>query len=141
LLPDLAEIGMRFHAYNPLAGGAFAPGFGSGDVEPGSRFDPNQPQGQLYRSRYLNPAYLAALGAMHEACAQAGVSPISAALRWLVHHSLLRGEAGDGVILGAQLTQNLAAVAEGPLPAAVVSAIDDAAEIARPSWPEISRIT
>ena len=81
---------------------------------------------------------------MREACAQAGVSPISAALRWLVHHSLLRGEAGDGVILGAsslaQLTQNLAAVAEGPLPATVVSAIDDAAEIARPSWPEISRI-
>jgi aflatoxin B1 aldehyde reductase len=143
LLPDLADIGMRFHAYNPLAGGAFAPGFGSGKVEPGSRWDPNLPQGQLYRSRYLNPAYLAALGAMHEACAQAGVSPISAALRWLVHHSLLRGEAGDGVILGAsspaQLTQNLAAVAEGPLPATVVSAVDDAAEIARPSWPETSR--
>jgi hypothetical protein len=37
---------------------------------------------------------------MREACAQASVSPISAALRWLVHHSMLRGEAGDGVILG-----------------------------------------
>jgi aflatoxin B1 aldehyde reductase len=71
------------------------------------------------------------------------VPPISAALRWLVHHSCLRGEVGDGVILGAsspaQLTHNLAAVAEGPLPATVVSAIDDAAETARPSWPEISR--
>jgi hypothetical protein len=57
---------------------------------------------------------------MREACAQASVSPISAALRWLVHHSMLRGEAGDGVILGesspAHLTQNLAAVTEGPLP-------------------------
>ena len=67
-----------------------------------------------------------------KACAQADVSPISAALRWLVHHSMLRGEAGDGVILGASspahLTQNLAAVTEGPLPAAVISAIDDAAE-------------
>jgi hypothetical protein len=31
-------------------------------------------------------------------------------------------------------------VTEGPLPAAVVSAIDDAAEIARPSWPRVSRI-
>jgi aflatoxin B1 aldehyde reductase len=37
LLPDLAEIGMRFHAYNPLAGGAFAPGFESRQAEPGSR--------------------------------------------------------------------------------------------------------
>ncbi|WP_050993620.1 aldo/keto reductase [Streptomyces violaceusniger] len=141
---DLAELGMRFHAYNPLAGGAFAPGFASREAEPGSRWDPNLPQGQLYRSRYLNPAYLASLDAMREACGQAGVSPISAALRWLVHHSQLRGEAGDGIILGASspahLTQNLAAVAEGPLPAAVVGAIDDAAEIARPNWAEISRV-
>jgi hypothetical protein len=46
------------------------------------------------------------------------VPPISAALRWLVHHSCLRGEVGDGVILGAsspaQFTHNLAAVTEGP---------------------------
>jgi aflatoxin B1 aldehyde reductase len=144
LLPALAELGIRFHAYNPLAGGAFAPGFAARQDEPGSRWDPDLPQGQLYRSLYVNPAYLAALDAMREACAQAGLSPVNAALRWLVHHSALRGEAGDGVILGASslahLTQNLAAVTEGPLPAAVVRAIDDAAEIARPSWPEISRI-
>ena len=144
LLPYLAEIGMRFHAYNPLAGGAFAPGFESRLTEPGSRWDPDLPQGQLHRSLYLNPAYLAALDAMRQACAQAGVPPVTAALRWLVHHSMLRGEAGDGIILGASspahLTQNLAAVTEGPLPAAVVSAIDDAAEIARPNWAEISRV-
>jgi aflatoxin B1 aldehyde reductase len=143
LLPALAETGMRFHAYNPLAGGAFAPGFESRQTEPGSRWDPDLPQGRLYRSLYLNPAFLVALGAMRQACAQAGVPPVAAALRWLVHHSRLRGEAGDGIILGASspahLTENLAAVAEGPLPAAVVSAIDAAAEIARPSWPEISR--
>jgi aflatoxin B1 aldehyde reductase len=143
LLPDLAELGMRFHAYNPLAGGAFAPGFESRLTEPGSRWDPDVPQGRLYRSLYVNPAYLAALGAMHGACAQAGVAPVAAALRWLVHHSSLRGEAGDGIILGASspahLTENLTAVAEGPLPAAVVSAIHDAAEIARPNWPQIAR--
>jgi aflatoxin B1 aldehyde reductase len=38
----------------------------------------------------------------------------------------------------AYLTHNLAAVAEGPLPAAVLSVIDNAAETARPSWPEIA---
>jgi aflatoxin B1 aldehyde reductase len=144
LLPALAEAGIRFHAYNPLAGGAFAPGFEARQAEQGSRWDPSLPQGQLYRSRYLNPAYLEALGAMHQACEQAGVSPISAALRWLAHHSKLRGEAQDGIILGASspahLTQNLAAVGEGPLPAGVVTAIDNAAEISRPSWPEISRV-
>jgi aflatoxin B1 aldehyde reductase len=143
LLPDLAELGIRFHAYNPLAGGAFAPSFETRRAQPGSRWDPDLPQGQLYRSLYLNPAYLEALGAMREACARAEVSPVSAALRWLVHHSKLRGEAGDGIILGASspshLTQNLAAVDEGPLPAGIVSAIDDAAETARPSWPRVSR--
>jgi aflatoxin B1 aldehyde reductase len=143
LLPHLAEAGMRFHAYNPLAGGAFAPGFESRQAEPGSRWDPDLPQGQLYRSLYLNPAFLAALDAMREACAQADVPAVAAALRWLVHHSMLRGEAGDGIIIGASspahLAQNLAAVAEGPLPAAVVSAIDEAAEIARPNWPRVSQ--
>ena len=143
LFPALAELGIRFHAYNPLAGGAFAPGFAARQAEPGSRWDPNLPQGQLYRPRYLNPTYLAAVGAMREACEQAGVSPINAALRWLVHHSRLRGEAGDGVILGASspahLTQNLAAVTECPVPGAVISTIDHAAEIARPSWPRVSR--
>jgi aflatoxin B1 aldehyde reductase len=144
LLADLAEFGMRFHAYNPLAGGAFAPSFTSREAAPGSRWDPNLPQGQLYRARYLNPAYLAVLDAVREASEQAGVSPISAALRWLVHHSQLRGEAGDGILLGASspahLSQNLAAVTEGPLPTAVVSAINDAAEIARPNWAEIYRV-
>src|SRR5260370_26067214 len=53
LLPDLAEIGMRFHACNPLARGAFAPGFESRQAEPGSLWDPDLPQGQLYRSLYL----------------------------------------------------------------------------------------
>jgi aflatoxin B1 aldehyde reductase len=33
-------IGIRFHAYNPLAGGAFSKSFGaSGAVAAGSRFD------------------------------------------------------------------------------------------------------
>src|SRR5260370_35263227 len=65
-------------------------------TERGTVLDRDLPQGQLYRSLYLNHAFLAALGAMREACAQASVSPISAALRWPVHHSMLRGEAGGG---------------------------------------------
>lgn len=77
---------------------------------------------------------------MQEACTQAGVSPIAAALRWLVHHSRLQGVAGDGIILGASSpahrAQNLASATEEPLPATVVSAIDDAAEITRPDWPD-----
>eukprot|EP00927_Polykrikos_kofoidii_P052571 TRINITY_DN46449_c0_g1_i1.p1 TRINITY_DN46449_c0_g1~~TRINITY_DN46449_c0_g1_i1.p1 ORF type:complete len:437 (-),score=81.98 TRINITY_DN46449_c0_g1_i1:34-1344(-) len=57
------------------------------------------------------------------------------ALRWLIHHSLLRD--GDGVILGvskvAQLGANLKAWLDGPLPPEVVAACDAAWEAARPA--------
>lgn len=50
LLRALRELGIQFHAYNPLAGGAFAPGFGQEKrVQDGSRFDKRHRQGQEYR--------------------------------------------------------------------------------------------
>jgi aflatoxin B1 aldehyde reductase len=46
LLEWLGNYGIRFHAYNPLAGGAFSKNFGaSGAVAPGSRFDSSTVQG------------------------------------------------------------------------------------------------
>jgi aflatoxin B1 aldehyde reductase len=40
LFKCLGNYGIRFHAYNPLAGGAFSRGFGARDtVAAGSRFD------------------------------------------------------------------------------------------------------
>ncbi|XP_013203756.1 aflatoxin B1 aldehyde reductase member 3-like [Microtus ochrogaster] len=57
-------------------------------------------------------------------------SMTSAALRWMYHHSQLKGAHGDAVILGMssleQLEQNLAYVEEGPLEPAVVEAFDQA---------------
>ncbi|MEU7798945.1 aldo/keto reductase [Micromonospora arborensis] len=146
LLPELRRLGLRFHAYNPLAGGAFAAGFGQNDfVKDGSRFDDKQDQGRFYRSRYWNESYLAALTAVRHECARADIRPTDAALRWLVHHSALDGEHGDGIILGAssldQLQQNLDAVAVGPLPDDIIATIEHAAEITRPVWPPISRPT
>lgn len=57
-------------------------------------------------------------------------SMTSAALRWMYHHSQLKGTYGDAVILGMssleQLEQNLACVEEGPLEPVVVDAFDQA---------------
>ncbi|XP_050008430.1 aflatoxin B1 aldehyde reductase member 3-like [Alexandromys fortis] len=57
-------------------------------------------------------------------------SMTSAALRWMYHHSQLKGSHGDAVILGMssleQLEQNLTCVEEGPLEPAVVEAFDQA---------------
>ena len=65
--------------------------------------------------------------AFRDACAEAGVPPVHAALRWLQHHSSLVD--GDGIIVGASrlahLEENLAALASGDaLPQAVVDACD-----------------
>jgi aflatoxin B1 aldehyde reductase len=53
------------------------------------------------------------------------------ALRWCQHHSVLTPD--DGVILGAsslaQLKQNCKDSAKGPLPDAVVAALDEAERI------------
>jgi aflatoxin B1 aldehyde reductase len=143
LFPALRQHGIRFHAYNPLAGGAFSPAFGQEiKVAEGSRFDSSTPQGKLYRDRYWNDAYLEALRGLHDACEQLGLDPISAALRWLVHHSQLSGPTGDGIIAGASsvahLQQNLSALQEGPLPPEVLDAIDTASDRARPGWPAYS---
>jgi len=51
------------------------------------------------------------------------------ALRWITHHSLLKREFGDAIIIGAssatQLEENLANLEKGPLPDEVVKAFDE----------------
>ena len=140
LFKCLGNYGIRFHAYNPLAGGAFSKSFGASHaVAAGSRFDISHVQGKLYRERYWNDAYLDALAEIHRSCEGHGLDAVSVALRWLIHHSQLNAERNDGVIIGASsvehLQHNLTAVTEGPLPTDVLTAIDDAALKAQPKWP------
>jgi aflatoxin B1 aldehyde reductase len=136
LFKCLGNYGIRFHAYNPLAGGAFSKSFGaSGAVPAGSRFDISHAQGKLYRDRYWNDAYLDALAEIHRSCEGHGLDAVSVALRWLIHHSQLNAERNDGVIIGASSLEHLRAVTEGPLPTDVLTAIDDAALKAQPKWP------
>ncbi|MFG3061692.1 aldo/keto reductase family protein [Streptomyces sp. NPDC048231] len=142
LMPVLRRHGLRFHAYNPLAGGAFAPSFGDeAAVDSGSRFDGSHAQGAQYRRRYWNEPYLQAMRTFKASCESSGISPTDAALRWLVHHSHLDGVHGDGIILGASrlehLAQNLDAVQDAPLPPELLRAIDEASETARLGWPSL----
>ena len=62
-----------------------------------------------------------------------------AAYRWLVNHSMMRPELGDGILLGAsrieQMEQNLIAVTKGELPQSILDAINSAWEIAKPDSP------
>jgi aflatoxin B1 aldehyde reductase len=135
LLPCLRALGMRFYGYNPLAGGLLTGKHSAQSVQTltEGRFRIGN---ELYRSRYLHPAQLQASEAFLSACADAGIPPARAALRWLRHHSALRSEAGDGVIVGASksahLEDNLAGLAdEEPLPESVLAAIDRGWELVR----------
>jgi len=137
LLPALAALGIRFYAYNPLAGGILAGKLQpQGPVEPGSRFDPNTAQGNRYRQRYWNTVYFDAVEHVKNACQHAGISLVDASLRWYRHYSKLDFEQGDGVIIGAssleQLQENMGAlVNEERLPQAVAEAFDMAWEQTR----------
>ena len=64
------------------------------------------------------------------------VSLVEASLRWLVHHSQLKGK--DAVILGPStenhFSQNLKAMKEGPLAENVVKAFENGSMLTKADW-------
>jgi aflatoxin B1 aldehyde reductase len=131
LFPCLRHYGLSLYCFNPLAGGLLTDRYhrDTEQVEPGSRFDPNRWQGRFTRVRYWNDAYFDALDLLRPVAKKHGLTEAECALRWLTHHSLLKREHGDAIIVGAssakQLEENLAACDKGPLPEDVVQALDE----------------
>jgi aflatoxin B1 aldehyde reductase len=137
IVPVARQFGIRLIMYNPLAGGLLSGRYhGMDDVIAATegRFSPEFGNSLQYRARFSNAANFEALISLRRACDVADISMPNAALRWLLHHSLLEG--GDSVIIGVSklphLAANLAAWQAGPLPAAVVEACDVAWAEARP---------
>ncbi|KLO16932.1 Aldo/keto reductase [Schizopora paradoxa] len=157
LFPCLRKFGISFYGFSPLqvqnfnqriqlpeifawlltgmfkvAGGFFTTKHNpdAEGVEDGSRFDPNRAQGKSYRRRYWNEHYFKALQIIQDAADEAGLTMQEVALRWICHHSSMRRENGDSVLIGASalghIEQNLVDLEQGPLPSEVVKALDDA---------------
>jgi len=132
LFPCLRKYGIAFYEFNPLGGGFFTGRYRSmhDQVEPGSRFDPNKMQGKGYRHRYWNEAYFSALEKIEEAAKKHDLTLAEVALRWVSHHSLLKREHGDAILIGASslkhIEQNLVDLEKGPLPEEVVKTLDEA---------------
>lgn len=132
LFPCLRHYGMAFYNYNPLAGGYLTSRYTrnqeDSSVEKGSRFDPNSWQGKMYRARYWNDSMFDALDLLRPVAKKHGLTEAECALRWMTHHSLLKREHGDAVIIGASSTkhleENLIDLEKGPLPDDVVEALD-----------------
>ncbi|XP_042333932.1 aflatoxin B1 aldehyde reductase member 4-like [Sceloporus undulatus] len=137
LLPCLRHFGIRFYAYNPLAGGLLTGKYKYEDKDsnqqPSGRFFGND-WAKTYRDRYWKKHHFEGValveGALREAYSSNPPSLTSAALRWMYHHSKLQGDRGDAVIIGIsnmeQLQQNLQYCEEGPLLPGVVEAFQKA---------------
>ena len=134
LFPCLRNYGMRFYAYNPLAGGLLTGKHLSQEQIPeAGRF---KAKGN-YLERYWKQEYFDVLQELRRACTDSGLEPVEVAMSWLVNHSLLDAERGDGIILGASsldhLEQNLAACAAAPLPQSILEILDRGWEIIKPN--------
>ncbi|XP_004678613.1 PREDICTED: aflatoxin B1 aldehyde reductase member 2 [Condylura cristata] len=136
LFPCLRHFGLRFYAYNPLAGGLLTGKYKYEDKnkkQPVGRFFGNS-WAEAYRNRFWKEHHFEAIAlvekALQDSYGSGAPSMTAAALRWMYHHSQLQATHGDAVILGMsspeQLEQNLAATEEGPLEPAVVQAFDRA---------------
>lgn len=136
LFPAIRSLGMRFYAFNPLAGGLLTGKHHHFEdaPEPG-RFA----RLKSYRDRYWKHSYFDAIDQIKQACEAEGVPMAEAAYRWLVNHSRMVSDKNDGILLGAskqeQLLQNLEAAKKGPLSNNIVSAMDEAWEVAKPDSP------
>ncbi|KAJ7063117.1 Aldo/keto reductase [Mycena amicta] len=132
LFPCLRKFGLSFYEFNPLAGGFFTDRYSSLDDKPdaGSRFDPDKQQGKNYRNRYWNEPYFQALATIRTTVEQHNLTMAEVALRWISHHSLMKREHGDSVLIGASslqhIQQNLIDLEKGPLPEEILVVLDAA---------------
>lgn len=136
LFPTIRHLGMRFYAFNPLAGGMLTGKHQHFEEppEPG-RFA----RLKSYRDRYWKQSYFDAVDEMRKACEAENIPMVEAAYRWLNHHSMMNATKGDGILLGAskitQMEQNMEAAKKGELPQSILAAMDGAWEVAKPDSP------
>ena len=130
-------FGLRFYAYNPTCGGLLTGRYGRFEDAPSDGRFTHRPN---YRGRYWKESFFDALHSLEGACEKRGLATTEATYRWLAYHSMLRGDRGDAILIGASklnhLRQNIAAVKAGPLTEDVVEAFDAAWAIARGDSPE-----
>lgn len=145
LFPCLRAHNMSFYAYNPLAGGVLTGKYTSiNSTAEGNRFADND-WAAAYRARFFRPDIFEALDRLRNVLAKESepCSMTEASLRWMMHHSQLKGALGDAVIIGASkeehVSQNLIALAKGPLSDSIVKAFDDCAALCKPNQPAYFR--
>jgi aflatoxin B1 aldehyde reductase len=132
LFPCLRNYGISLYAFQPLAGGFLTGRYVRHQTvfDPESRFGSNNGQAQVHKAKYWNDSYFESLELLKTAVEGHGLTLAEVALRWLKHHSELKKDLNDAIIVGAssakQLENNLLDLEKGPLPDALVSVLDQA---------------
>jgi len=128
LIPALRTLGMRLNVFSPLCGGLLAQDRYTDASQQHStgRFSPEYHNHHLYVERYFHKQNFEALRLIREHAQ--GIPTHAVALRWLCFHSYMRD--GDGIVFGGgagteRCAADLACLADGPLPPALVSLIQN----------------
>ena len=133
----LNHFGMRFYAYNPLAGGLLSGRYTSYEEAPGDGRFTNRPN---YRNRYWKKSYFDAMLLLKDACEKEGCPLVEGVYRWMTHHSMLNAPRGDKIIIGASklrhLADNLGCFEKGPLGEETAAAFEAAWAVCRADSPE-----
>ncbi|MBD5156807.1 MAG: aldo/keto reductase [Butyrivibrio sp.] len=133
----LDNFGMRFCAYNPLAGGLLSGKYNNYMDSPSDGRFTHRPN---YQKRYWKKCYFDAVDLIKKSCGMHDITIIEATYRWMAYHSMLNGERGDAVIIGASklnhLKQNISAMDAGELPTDVENAFEEAWSICKADSPE-----
>ncbi|KAK5635622.1 hypothetical protein RRF57_011334 [Xylaria bambusicola] len=129
LFPCLRHYGISFYVYSPLASGFLT-----------GRYERGQLIGNMHLNYLWNEGYYDAMDVIKPVAQKHGLTVAEMALRWLVHHSALKSELSDAIILGAgslgNLENNLNDLEKGPLPEEAVKTLDDAWLICKPRAPK-----
>lgn len=141
LFPALDGLGMRFYAFNPLAGGMLTGRYTDFEEVPQEgRF---AVRAKSYKGRYWKESFFEATRLIGDACSASGIPVAEASYRWLAQHSMLEVQRGDAVIIGAsrlsQLEQNLRSLEGPPLPDSVLEAFERAWGVTRDDAPPYYR--
>ena len=89
-----------------------------------------------YQQRYWKKDYFNVLQKLGKKCREYGLKPTQAALSWLVNHSYLDPQQGDGIILGVSnvghLSDNMKACECVPLDQSILDILDRGWDIIKP---------
>lgn len=136
----LNYFGLRFYAYNPMAGGLLTGRYQDFSDPPSDGRFTHRPN---YQKRYWKKSMFEAVDMLKSECQKNGISIIEATYRWMAFHSMLDGERGDAILIGASkldhLKQNIESVKQGALPGTLVETFNIAWEICKADSSEYFR--